>query len=326
MSFGIALFGDPLPVGTTISYTFMTSASVDMTNIEGCNAWAGTPFTGNAVLIQRGTCNFSQKVYHAQEAGAEFVVVYNNAGDEILNMAAGDFAELVTISSIFVGQTDGEGMVSWYDTNGAASEIELNMLAFQEGNDPDILANFSSRGPGVGNVLKPDITAPGVNILAQGYAPGTTGEDRHLGFGQVSGTSMAAPHVAGAAALLRQIHPTWSNAEIKSALMSTSKYIGIWNGDGTHAQPLDQGAGRLDLTNAADPGVILDPPSLSYGVVVTGTVETMDVTVTSVPEGAEIFVDERDFDRALDLYHSFFGRDTTPLTGGPREDENLDQE
>ena len=291
MSFGVALFGDPLPVGTTISYTFMTAASVDLANVEGCNAWAGTPFTGNAVLVQRGTCEFSQKVYYAQQGGAEFVVVYNNAagGDSILNMSPGAFADLVTISSIFVGQTNGEDMVDWYDTNGAASELELNTLAFQAGNDPDILASFSSRGPGVGNLLRPDITAPGVNILAQGFAPGVTGEDRHLGFGQVSGTSMAAPHVAGAAALLRQIYPTWSNAQIKSALMSTSKYIGIWNGDGTHAQPLDMGAGRLDLTNAANPGVILDPPSLSYGVVLTGTVETMDVMVTSVASAAETY-------------------------------------
>ena len=291
MSFGSGLFGAPLPISTTITHTFMTSASVDMTNIEGCDPWTGTPFTGNAVLILRGTCDFSQKVYYAQEGGADFVVVYNHAagGDSILNMSPGAFADQVIISSVFVGQTNGEDMVDWYDTNGAASVLELDTLAFQAGNDPDILASFSSRGPGVGNGLKPDITAPGVNILAQGYTPGATGEARHLGWGQVSGTSMSSPHVAGSAALLRQIHPTWTNAEIKSALMSTSKYIGIWNADGSHAQPLDMGAGRLDLTNAADPGVILDPPSLSYGQILTGTVETMDVTVTSVAAAAETY-------------------------------------
>jgi subtilisin family serine protease len=141
----------------------------------------------------------------------------------------------------------------------------------------------------VGNVLKPDITAPGVNILAQGYTPGATGEARHLGWGQVSGTSMAAPHVTGAAALLRQIHPTWSNAAIKSALMSTSKFVGIWNSPTSHAQPLDMGAGRLDLTNAADPGVILDPPSVSFGQVVTGTAHTLHVSVTSVATTTETY-------------------------------------
>ncbi len=84
-----------------------------------------------------------------------------------------------------------------------------------------MVANFSSRGPGVGLALLPDIAAPGVNILAQGYTPGATGEEQYLGYGQASGTSMAAPHVAGAAVLVRQAYPFWSNAQIKSALMST---------------------------------------------------------------------------------------------------------
>lgn len=101
---------------------------------------------------------------------------------------------------------------------------------------------------------------------------------------------MASPHVAGAAALVRQAHPTWSNAYIKSALMSTSKYLGIYLSDGvTPAQPLDMGAGRLDLTHVTDPGVILDPPSLSYGQVMTGTTAVMSVTLTSVATQTETY-------------------------------------
>ncbi len=257
--------------------------------MTGCSAFTGTPFTGNAALISRGSCDFSLKVYNAQQAGADFAIIYNNAGDSLINMSGATNASLVTIPSIFVGQTNGTNMVAWYGTNGAASELEINTVAFQAGNTPDVIASFSSRGPGVGNVLKPDITAPGVNILAQGFTPGVSGEARHLGWGQASGTSMAAPHVAGAAALIRQIHPDWTNAEIKSALMSTSKYLGIWNGDGSHAQPLDMGAGRLDLTNAADPGVILDPPSLSFGQLMTGTMKTINVTVTNVYSASETY-------------------------------------
>ncbi len=143
----------------------------------------------------------------------------------------------------------------------------------------------------MGNVLKPDIAAPGVNILAQGYGPGTTGEDRHLSFGQASGTSMAAPHVAGAAALLKQMHPDWSPAWIKSALMSTSKYLDIYvDADmTTPAQPLNMGAGRLDLTHAANPGVILDPPSLSFGLVEMGETKSLEVTITSVASASETY-------------------------------------
>jgi subtilisin family serine protease len=281
LPFGVAEFGASLPVGSTFTESLMTAYSVDPANELGCNPWVGTPFSG-AVLIRRGTCNFSQKVYFAQQAGADFVIIYNHLGDSIQDMGAGLYADQVAISSIFVGLSTGLGMRDWYEAHGPASVIEVDTVAYQSGNDPDILAATSSRGPGVGNTLKPDITAPGVNIMAQGYASGVSGEDRHLGYGQASGTSMASPHITGSAALLRQVHPSWSNADIKSALMSTSKYVGIWNHDGTHAQPLDMGAGRVDLTNAADPGVILDPPSLSYGVMVTGTTQIISVTVTSV--------------------------------------------
>ena len=168
-------------------------------------------------------------------------------------------------------------------------QLAVDTLAYQIGNTPDVIASFSSRGPGAGNVLKPDIAAPGVNILAQGYAVGVTGEARHLGYGQASGTSMAAPHIAGAAALLKQAHPDWSPAWIKSALMSTSKYIGITTHTGAPAQPLDMGAGRLDLTNAADPGVILIPPSLSFGSVPMGQEGMAEFIVTSVATATQTY-------------------------------------
>ncbi|OQA43559.1 MAG: Minor extracellular protease vpr precursor [Chloroflexi bacterium ADurb.Bin325] len=292
MSYGTAQFGAPLPVGMLLGpYGYIPAEVVAPTNIEGCSAFPEDAFAGQAALIRRGTCNFSLKVLNAQNAGASFVVIYNQAaaGDTLVNMAAGDGADQVTISSVIVGNTNGGKLVDWYATNGAAAQLVLDTVAYQVGNTPDIIANFSSRGPGVGNVLKPDIAAPGVNILSQGFAPGVTGEARHLGFGQASGTSMAAPHVAGAAALIKQIHPAWSPAWIKSALMSTSKYLDIYNQNGTPAQPLDMGAGRLDLTNAANPGVILDPPSLSFGQVEMGAVKTIEVKVTSVAASTETY-------------------------------------
>ncbi len=284
MAYGTAQFGAPLPVGSLLGpYSYVPAEVVAPANIEGCSAFPAGAFDGKAALIRRGTCNFSLKVLNAQDAGASFVVIYNQAaaGNTLTNMAAGTGAAQVTISSVLIGNTNGTNLVNWYTTNGDAAQLALDTVAYQAGNTPDIVANFSSRGPGVGNVLKPDIAAPGVNILSQGFAPGVTGEARHLGFGQASGTSMAAPHVTGAAALLKQIHPSWSPAWIKSALMSTSKYLDMYNDDGTPAQPLDMGAGRLDLTHAANPGVILDPPSLSFGLVEMGETKSLDVTITS---------------------------------------------
>lgn len=289
IAYGTAEFGAPLPIGTTISHTFATAAAVDPTNVTGCDPFPADAFDGVAAVISRGGCFFSDKVRHAQQAGATFAVVYNNAGNDLINMACGDDCSDITISSVFIGQTYGDGMVEWYDEHGTASVLEIDTQAFQSGNEPDYLASFSSRGPGVGHVLKPDIAAPGVNILSQGYTPGATGEARHLGYGQASGTSMAAPHVAGAAVLLRQIYPGWSNAEIKSAMMSTAKYMEIYNHDGSPAQPLDMGAGRLDIAAAMDPGVILDPPSLSFGALMTGTADSIMVEVTNITTETESY-------------------------------------
>jgi subtilisin family serine protease len=291
--FGIAQFGEPLETGAEANYQFKTALSVDPGNVLGCNPWPANTFQGVAAVIARGTCEFGVKVLNAEQAGATFVVVYNSAafGDAVQDMGPGAVGDQVTISSIFVQRSLGLAMESWYAANGAASSLTVSTVAFQAGNVPDVVIGFSSRGPGVGNVLKPDIAAPGVNIISQGYTPGATGEARHLGFGQVSGTSMASPHVAGAAALLRQLHPNWTNAYIKSALMSTSKYTDIYLDQARTipAQPLDIGAGRLDLTHAADPGVILDPPSLSYGLVPNGSSKSMQVALTSVASQPETY-------------------------------------
>ena len=285
-----ASFGTPLPIATVITYPVLPAASVDATNVTGCDPWPAGAFTGKAAVIQRGGCEFGVKVLNAEQAGATFAIVYNTpaGGDELINMGPGAVGQNATIGSLFVGNTAGQAIVAAYTADPAAVAV-INTIAFQLGNTPDVLANFSSRGPGVGLALLPDIAAPGVNILAQGYTPGATGEAQYLGYGQASGTSMAAPHVAGAAILVRQAYPQWSNAQIKSALMTTAKYTDVYNYDGTPAQPLDMGAGRLDLTNVLNPGVILDPPSVSFGAVPTGTVQTLAVTVTNIATETESY-------------------------------------
>ena len=240
MSFSAASFGEALTLGQVFGpYSFVPAVAVDPTNGIGCKAFPEGAFAGKMALIQRGSCEFGVKVLNAEKAGATFAVIYNNTagGDGLINMGPGAVGGQVTIPSIFIGLTNGTAMVNWYTANGAAAQAALSTVAYQSGNTPDIIASFSSRGPGVGNVLKPDITAPGVNILAQGFDPTVTGEAGNFGYGQASGTSMAAPHVAGAAALLKQIHPDWSPAWIKSALMSTSKYMDIFTDAGRRPGP-----------------------------------------------------------------------------------------
>ncbi len=289
--FGIGNFGAQLDLGVVYTYSYATAAALEPANFEGCNPFTTADFTGKAAVISRGACEFSAKVYNAQEAGAEFVVIHNNRdGESILNMAPGANAALINIPSVFIGENNGNNVVAWYETHGDAAVLSVDTRGFQAGNTPDMIAGFSSRGPSAGQMLKPDIAAPGVNILAQGYG-NATGEARHTGYGQVSGTSMAAPHIAGAAALIRQMHPTWGMAEIKAAMMGSAKYMDIYNGDGSPAQPLDMGAGRLDFTQIVSPGigVILNPPSVSLGYVPTGTTKSMQIQVTSVSAMTETY-------------------------------------
>ncbi|WP_440224493.1 S8 family serine peptidase [Dokdonella sp. MW10] len=127
----------------------------------------------------------------------------------------------------------------------------------------DLLSTFSSRGPSRWGTLKPDISAPGDEIFAaispesiDGYSSANSQATSNL-YGLKSGTSMASPHIAGAAALVRQAHPDWSPMEVKSALMTTSR-SGVLVADGVPANPLHVGAGRVDLTRALRAGLLFD--------------------------------------------------------------------
>ncbi|MEW1643060.1 S8 family serine peptidase [Streptomyces sp. NPDC091219] len=129
-----------------------------------------------------------------------------------------------------------------------------------DGNDK--LADFSSTGPRVGDgAIKPDVTAPGVDITAAA-APGSVIDkevgENPPGYLTLSGTSMATPHVAGAAAILKQEHPSWGYAELKGALTGSAK--------GGNYTPFQQGSGRIAVDKAVKQSVIADPVSESFGV------------------------------------------------------------
>ncbi|WP_314412392.1 S8 family peptidase [Streptomyces sp. DSM 40484] len=127
--------------------------------------------------------------------------------------------------------------------------------------DTDKLADFSSTGPGLDGQIKPDVTAPGVDTTAAS-APGSViarevGE-KPPGYVTISGTSMATPHVAGAAAILKQQHPEWTYAELKGALTGSAK--------GGKYTPFQQGSGRIQVDQAIRQSVVAEPSSVSFGV------------------------------------------------------------
>ncbi|MGH3763350.1 S8 family peptidase [Actinophytocola sp.] len=126
--------------------------------------------------------------------------------------------------------------------------------------DRDALADFSSRGPRIGDGgIKPDITAPGVDIVAAKAANGQIGEPAEDGYVALSGTSMATPHVAGAAALIAQQHPDWTGARLKAALTASAKPT-----DGLTAY--QQGSGRVDVARTLDASVVSEPTSVDLGL------------------------------------------------------------
>jgi subtilisin family serine protease len=130
-----------------------------------------------------------------------------------------------------------------------------------DGTRPDVVASFSSAGPTPVSLLpKPDVTAPGVDVVSS-LPPNN--------FGALDGTSMATPHVAGAAALLLQRHPTWTVQQVKSAIASTGVSVRTARSSG-EVSVLREGGGRIDLVHADQPQLFTDPTSLGWGLVRRG--------------------------------------------------------
>jgi subtilisin family serine protease len=212
--------------------------------------------TGAVVLCLRGVQARVEKSRAVFEQGGAGMVLYNTD----------DVQDLVTdnhwVPSVHVNFTDGSALKQYIADNGAEATVELTdgERERQRGNT---MAAFSSRGPvGVpasADIIKPDVTAPGVNILAGASPTPTLGAPGQL-FQSISGTSMSSPHVAGLFALLKQAHPDWSPAMAKSALMTTARQD-VRKEDGrTKADPFDFGAGHVDPEgNASRPGSIFNP-------------------------------------------------------------------
>ncbi|AIE61558.1 S8 family serine peptidase [Bacillus methanolicus] len=198
---------------------------------------------GKIVLIERGKLTFTEKARNAQKAGASAVIIYNNTNGNFIGNLDGN----IQIPVASLSKKDGERI---------KREIEKGKTFIRTKiiEEKDTLASFSSRGPVTGTwEIKPDVVAPGVAI--ESTIPG--------GYLSLQGTSMAAPHVAGACALIKQAHPDWGPAQIKSALMNTAK--SLINENGTQYRTFEQGAGRIQLEEAVKLESLVIPGSLQFG-------------------------------------------------------------
>ncbi|MEW2486384.1 S8 family serine peptidase [Streptomyces sp. NPDC048411] len=185
-----------------------------------------------------------------------------------------------TTGTLFVISAGNDGPGETTVTSPGTADSALTVGAVDKS---EVLAGFSSRGPRVGDrAIKPEITAPGVGIVAARAAGTSMGAPVDANYTAASGTSMAAPHVAGAAALLAQRHPDWTGRRIKAALT-------------THAKPssdysaYQQGNGRVDVPAALDPALELSGTA-DFGLITwhpgTYEKETRTVTVTNTTDSA----------------------------------------
>lgn len=267
----------PTPVPDTV--TNLASAVAEFssafTTVSGVYEFIGTAcsapaadLTGKIALIARGGCTFAAKTANARAKGAIGVVIYNNVvGGPPITM--GGALSGAKIPAVMVGNGSGLALSAFVTANpGAALQMSAGAGAALP-IAPQSMMSFSGRGPGTLFQIKPDLVAIGGSILSQcqnNFADGfACYSDTYWVTGQ--GTSYATPIVVGAVALLKQLHPTWTVAQIKSALMTTANQ-NVFN-DYPHTTPASitaRGAGELDLSKIGDPGLTFDHPSHSFGV------------------------------------------------------------
>jgi len=239
--------------------------------------------SGWIAVIPRGVHSFALKAANAKADGAVAAVIYlppgSGYGDN--DWKGGFTVGGEALYTVITGKVWGGGLVEWWKDSGDAARLQIGYpVSPFEDETEDVIADFSSRGPHVNLAIKPDLIAPGVNILS-GNWDGT--------YQSIGGTSMAAPHVTGAAALLLHLHSTWTPAQVKSALMSTASQTVLELDETTTADVMTQGAGRIDLGKAGDPGLVFDKPSYSFGMVPQGSEASVLVAATDVSGAAETY-------------------------------------
>lgn len=258
-----------LPPAPLVNASAVGLAGASATAVARCFLGALDPAlaAGKIVVCDRGTNARVEKSQEVKRAGGVGMILVNVPG------GATDLADDAHfVPSVHLGSDAYAAVHAYAGTAGATASIGVS--AQTPGVIAPVMASFSSRGPNLANpnVLKPDLTAPGVSVLAAYAFQPTQAEHDAIVNGTwvppgaaeyLQGTSMSSPHVAGVAALLRQLHPAWSPAAIKSAMMTTA--TGVRLADGS-ADPdrWGYGAGHVNPNGAAHPGLVYDAGPVDY--------------------------------------------------------------
>lgn len=275
----------PVPTSKPLSGTLVaaTAAATSLGIGDGC-ATGSVPAAakGALVLVARGTCTFGTKVGNAQRAGAKGVIVVNNVPGDPIAMA-GDPAFPSTIPAVMAGFDKAQALKSQL----GKSVTIGNQPTYVDSDRDNIMGDFSSQGPtDVDYRAKPDLVAPGVNVLSS--VPHTACDDPPC-WAFLQGTSMASPHLAGAAAVVRQAHPTWTAEQVRSAITNTATEHTLTQSQAITTEetdPLVTGAGLLDVDHAVGASLALSRVSTSFGSTPTGAGKAISkvLTVTNLTD------------------------------------------
>ena len=238
---------------------------------------------GAVALVSRGFCTFASKVERVRRAGGSGIILADNRSGE-----ANFIPIQLALSGGMISDLDGARLREFADAHGGRTTFrvssELDPREIQTGRS-GMVTSFSSAGPtNFDHLLKPDVAAPGGQVLSATVTQ-SIGEP----FAVFDGTSMAAPHVSGAVALLLQQHPTWTPQQVKSALMSSGGPAWGDTARTTEASVLMEGGGLIDVAAANHPKLFTQPSSLSFGFLDTtnGTArKPLLLTLSDAGDGA----------------------------------------
>jgi len=285
---------------------------------DACAALTPGLLTGAIAVVSRGACSFSTKIRNAQAAGALATVVVNNVAGDPTAMGSDGTPNQPTIPA-YMASLANRGALAV--SNAKPGTIGSTQSYFLTGNS-NIMAGFSSQGPtDVDFRVKPDVVAPGVNVLSS-IPSKFCGAPPCFAFFQ--GTSMATPHLAGSAAVVVQQHPDWSAADVRSAIVNTADQdvLKDFRTGLTKVQDVNiVGSGLENLLSAVGASAGLDPVSTSFGAVPVGSgqTRTATVTVTNLTNGSTTLLPK--VDSVLGAGVSFAV--SAPLTLGAGESGQL---
>jgi subtilisin family serine protease len=231
---------------------------------------------GKIALASRGTCPLETKAVQAKAAGAIGLILVDNRQGEA------NFIPIpLGMPSGMISNLDGQRLRSFMDGTSGQTQVTIGR-AIQDLNTgrSGIITSFSSSGPtDFTHDLKPDVSAPGGQVLSSTLP--NTDKSR---FAVFDGTSMATPHVAGAAALLLQLHPTWTPAQVKSALVSTANAAWADTARSQEAPVTEEGGGLIWLPTANNPLLFTSPATLSFENLTPGSATTQKPLLLQVTD------------------------------------------